>query len=1145
MRGFDKWESYLPLYRTVMDTIPYGAAYLELGSQNLGWLRQLDPEGRFKRAIACDVNPLVADFLEGTGFTECVVGDSTSEACFSAIKGLDLSFSLISDDASHTQRDVLLNFFLYWPLVIDGGTYVIEDVHTDFSKIFKAGNYFGISIYEFFSSLPGISTSNEVGAFFPEQNPAFLAMRRLYSRNFCDEIFRSIKSVSFLNSMIVVQKGANNLGKRVLEGDTWPVVSKAELSTFTLDAIVNESVDSPLPLAIVYLNRAKTPDELRARARFMEAYLKYPPNVACVLYVVNKGFSAHELEDEYLFFLPLSPRFINLNDNGTDLTSYREACQEIDEPLVFFMNTHSEPIQENWLVRVFEAYVADENVVLVGCSASSETAHPYLPGFTHYPNFHVRTNGFMVAVSDFLAITERRSLSTKEDAYRFESGRHSLTRTVLASGKKVAIVSRIGQISPKCLWRASIFRSGRQSNLLIADNQSRTYQYATVFGRMKLFFMSHSPLSRLTKGRISYWLRHYKSWRLGNFSKPRVWTWISPLSVRRIVLAAKDWVSGPRRSLKNPSMVVLVPTHLEQLDDRQSSVLLHNLTVLRRFDCEVLLPEHCNPQWFETFFASHGLAARVRLVSSGYFGGPREVNRMGMDPEFYRNFLGYDYLLVCHLDAWVYHDNFEPWLNRGFDFIGAPLFLPESQDAHFKKRMAPFGANGGLSLRRVAKMVEVLEAFNVRLNLSRILGAIFFLVKNKQLEMVRILLRLIRELRDDWRGTVQRYNIYEDVFFTVVAPMCGLPLRTPSSKEALRFSCEVNYTLIQKEILGAEPPLGVHGFDKYNNEDFWAYASGFFGRKKILHDAQPLGLPLKVSVIMLIKDLLLQDRLGSFNQAFLSVSEQTFPDIELLIVDGGSSDETFQIVTGRYGHLPRVTIHQIPDNSIWEGMANAVKLSTGDLVAVLNSDDFYVSSEAISTMVEGLAAVKADMVFSHASILTNQTSLPFPTHLPSVLNCFGIVHQSVLMKKSVIECIDPFLSGHRTAENYLFLATLVGGFKIAEVPESLVAYRTGGASTQLYGGTNEQITTEDYVSYMKKLTTIGLYLRDEEIAELYGLRGLRRLGEIRYFAMILRIQESNLRRLLLQSGWHALKKRGLRQLLPGKIKSLRKRKRVH
>ncbi len=562
-------------------------------------------------------------------------------------------------------------------------------------------------------------------------------------------------------------------------------------------------------------------------------------------------------------------------------------------------------------------------------------------------------------------------------------------------------------------------------------------------------------------------------------------------------------------------LVVVVPTHLEQLNEELAATLRHNAYILRGYPLEVILPETCSRLWYEAFFLEHDIQGTVRQVSAEYFGSSTAVNRMGTDPAFYSLYREFEYILICHLDAWIFDDNLAYWMDLGYDFIGAPLFLPPLANTHFLSRMAPFGGNGGLSLRRVKGCIRVLENFKPGLSPWRIGQSIWFLARNRQWGFILILLRLLSELSQDWRATCQKYNIYEDVFFTVIVPLCANCFTIPPSRKASKFACEVNYSLLQKELLGLTPPTGIHGYDKYVDTDYLNYARGFFARKSVTYDCEVLTASPLISVVMIVKNLISSGRAESFDQAITSVLNQTYERVEIVLLDGASIDGTFSMLQECYGHLGRVVLHSKADSSVWEGMSNGVDLATGDLIAVMNSDDYFSSPEALKLMVSRMLDTSADMVYGRTLLLTEKGPRPFPTHFNSVLYCFGVVHQATLIKKSVVQTIAPFASGHITAENYLFVAILAAGFKAVLVPETLVHYRVGGLSTALYGGANSERTVNDYVLYMKKLTTIGNYLDDAEIRQLYGFSGISKLGIMQFTLIVWRVGDSRLRSKLL------------------------------
>ena len=91
-----------------------------------------------------------------------------------------------------------------------------------------------------------------------------------------------------------------------------------------------------------------------------------------------------------------------------------------------------------------------------------------------------------------------------------------------------------------------------------------------------------------------------------------------------------------------------------------------------------------------------------------------------------------------------------------------------------------------------------------------------------------------------------------------------------------------------------------------------------------------------------------------------SIKNQTYPNIEHIIVDGASSDNTLEIVR-QYNHVAKIISE--PDNGIYDAMNKGLKIATGDIIGILNSDDFYLSPKTISEVVNVFKKQATDTVY--------------------------------------------------------------------------------------------------------------------------------------------------------------------------------------
>ncbi|WP_306640453.1 glycosyltransferase family 2 protein [Sanyastnella coralliicola] len=93
-----------------------------------------------------------------------------------------------------------------------------------------------------------------------------------------------------------------------------------------------------------------------------------------------------------------------------------------------------------------------------------------------------------------------------------------------------------------------------------------------------------------------------------------------------------------------------------------------------------------------------------------------------------------------------------------------------------------------------------------------------------------------------------------------------------------------------------------------------------------------------------------------------SVIAQDYPDIEYIVVDGASKDDTMKIVERHRDGIAKVVSE--PDKGIYDAMNKGVKLATGDVIGILNSDDFYADEKVISEVVARFKETGSDGLYA-------------------------------------------------------------------------------------------------------------------------------------------------------------------------------------
>ena len=93
-----------------------------------------------------------------------------------------------------------------------------------------------------------------------------------------------------------------------------------------------------------------------------------------------------------------------------------------------------------------------------------------------------------------------------------------------------------------------------------------------------------------------------------------------------------------------------------------------------------------------------------------------------------------------------------------------------------------------------------------------------------------------------------------------------------------------------------------------------------------------------------------------------SVIAQNYSDLEYIILDGASTDDTLKIIAS-YQDKINIRLVSERDNGIYDAMNKGIKIATGDIIGILNSDDLFNSGEVIKTVADAFADAEIDAVY--------------------------------------------------------------------------------------------------------------------------------------------------------------------------------------
>lgn len=253
---------------------------------------------------------------------------------------------------------------------------------------------------------------------------------------------------------------------------------------------------------------------------------------------------------------------------------------------------------------------------------------------------------------------------------------------------------------------------------------------------------------------------------------------------------------------------VVIPIYRPGLLPFEKVALERCLAVLAAHDIFVIKPRSLV---LTDLVAAYGLH-RLESFDDEYFKGIGGYNRLMLSDDFYARFADYRYLLIHQLDAFVFEDQLQAWCDRGYDYLGAPWLPapsapqgaaaiytaarrrlsrwidrrdPAHGSTHGAQYMYAVG-NGGFSLRRVARMREVLRSLASTAQRYRQAGQLF---------------------------------ANEDIFFSVAANRFRRRVRVPDFREAAGFAWELQPALARSLNQG-RLPFGCHAWNKLHRDDW-------------------------------------------------------------------------------------------------------------------------------------------------------------------------------------------------------------------------------------------------------------------------------------------------------------------------------------
>jgi glycosyltransferase involved in cell wall biosynthesis len=194
-----------------------------------------------------------------------------------------------------------------------------------------------------------------------------------------------------------------------------------------------------------------------------------------------------------------------------------------------------------------------------------------------------------------------------------------------------------------------------------------------------------------------------------------------------------------------------------------------------------------------------------------------------------------------------------------------------------------------------------------------------------------------------------------------------------------------------------------------------------------------------------------------------SVNAQTHRDVEHIVIDGGSTDATLAIVRAEGRRVAAIVSE--PDQGIYDAMNKGLRLATGDVVGLINSDDFFASPEVLATVAAAFADPDVDAVYGDlcyvsqsdpSQVVRYWRSSPFAPGL--FARGWAPPHPTLYIRRAIYERLGGFDLAYPLAADLDLMARFLEVHRIRTryVPKVFVRMRTGGATNRSWANVARQ-----------------------------------------------------------------------------------------
>lgn len=188
-----------------------------------------------------------------------------------------------------------------------------------------------------------------------------------------------------------------------------------------------------------------------------------------------------------------------------------------------------------------------------------------------------------------------------------------------------------------------------------------------------------------------------------------------------------------------------------------------------------------------------------------------------------------------------------------------------------------------------------------------------------------------------------------------------------------------------------------------------------------------------------------------------SVLNQTYDDIEYIIIDGNSTDGTLDLIKKKSNSHQNIVWVSEKDNGIYDALNKGILKATGDVIGFVHSDDFLANETIINQIVSVLKSEQIDGLYGNlhyvkfedvGTIVRNWISQPFDKKL--LQRGWMPAHPTLFLKNKIYKENGSFNLDYRIAADYDFILRIFksSDYNFYHLPETIIKMRVGGVSNR-------------------------------------------------------------------------------------------------